>query len=624
MCGIVGIIYKDFDKRVDESELVKMRDLQFHRGPDDYGCFIDHNAGIAHRRLSIIDLSSGSQPMTNEDESLWIVFNGEIYNYKELRAQLIKNGHIFRTHSDTEVILHLYEEKRGRCPEELNGIFAFAIWDKTNKSLFMARDHMGVKPLYYAETDKAFIFSSEIKSIIATDHLNGGLNESTIGEYFLFRQVSGEDTLYKGVKSLPPASSLCLDRGKVKTQSYWSLYPTVERQHRSFGDTLDELSTLVQDAIKMQMISDVPLGTFCSGGIDSSLVSAIAAQNTAGPINTFSVGFYEDGYDETRYAQIVSAKYGTNHHELKLSNKEFARLLPEMIWYNDEPLNFPNSVQIYAISKLAKEHVTVVLTGEGADELFGGYPRYHIPGIARYFRKFPSPLLKLLKNFFDITPLSHYYNKAYNLVNQSEYDAVLLNSGFLDRDSLKLILPNTQEPDLLFRHSNITKTQDLNGDLTGRLSLLDQQNYLISILNRQDKMSMAASIESRVPFLDFRIVEFANKIPPAYKTKLFRTKHILKKVALDHLPKEIVYRKKSGFGVPLAKWFREPEGMGGLVKDLCADIKKEDFVDKAYFEKLVSEHSLGLSDHSDLLWTCVNFLIWKKKTFVKYATPSEI
>jgi asparagine synthase (glutamine-hydrolysing) len=385
MCGIVGIVYKNQEKTVSETEVVGMRDLLVHRGPDDHGIFIDGNVGLGHRRLSIIDLSSGHQPMTNEDETLWIVFNGEIYNFQNLREDLLNKGHTFKTKSDTEVILHLYEEKGEDCPAALNGIFAFAIWDKKNRSLFLARDHMGIKPFYYSETRDAFLFSSEIKSIVRSGHVEARCNEKVIPEYFIFRHVSGQNTLFQGIKSLLPAHSMVFKDGEVQTKDYWSPFPREKERHISFDVAAEELSWLIQDSVKKQLISDVPLGTFCSGGVDSSLVTAMASRLVGRPINTFSVGFHENGYDETVYARMVSEQYGTSHHEVRLTNEEFTELLPRMIWHNDEPLNFANSIQIYAISKLAKKHVTVVLTGEGADELFGGYPRYLLPKMAGCF-----------------------------------------------------------------------------------------------------------------------------------------------------------------------------------------------------------------------------------------------
>ena len=611
MCGIVGIVYRDNSRKVTEPELVDMRDLLVHRGPDDQGLFIDGNAGLGHRRLSIIDLSSGHQPMANEDKTLWIVFNGEIYNFQDLRKDLLKKGHVFRTKSDTEVIIHLYEEKGEDCAAELNGIFAFAIWDKRKRSLFLARDHMGIKPVYYAMTKEAFLFSSEIKSIVQSGHLEARCNEEVIPEYFVFRHVSGENTLFKDVKSLLPAHSMVLKDGEIRGKEYWSPFPKEKGPSISFDSAAEELSWLIQDSVKKQLISDVPLGTFCSGGVDSSLVTAIAARLVDKPINTFSVGFYEDGYDETHYARMVSKQYKTNHHEVKLSNQEFADLLPKMIWHNDEPLNFANSIQIYAISKLAKDHVTVVLTGEGADELFGGYPRYFLPKMAGWFRRIPFWLRKALAGSCHLYG-DHRLEKIIRVSGYSSEDAFVFNAGFLDKDFIREILPRSAPNGFPYRQDNLKKGQNLSLDSITRLSLLDQQNYLVSILNRQDKMSMAASIESRVPLLDYRIVDFSNKLPSEYKMKGFKTKLLLKKIAAKYLPDGIVYRKKSGFGVPLNKWLRGPEGIGKFIDFLRDNSANFNYIEKKSLEKLLMEFQSGSVDHSDFLWAAINLRIWKE------------
>ena len=611
MCGIVGIVYKDKGRRVEEPLLIEMRDLLEHRGPDDAGLYVEGHVGLGHRRLLIIDISSGHQPMTNEDGSLWIVFNGEIYNFKTLRESLLKKGHLFKTKSDTEVILHLYEEKGANCVSDLNGIFAFAIWDGKNQSLFLARDHMGVKPLYYAETEEVFLFSSEIKSIINSGYLKPRCREESVFEYFMFRHISGENTLFEGVKILPPANSLLLKNNSVRINQYWSLLPKKGGNYLSLENAAEELTCLIQDAVRMQLVSDVPLGTFCSGGLDSSLVTAIAARLTEQPINTFSVGFHEKEYDETQYARLVSNQYGTKHHEIKISSQEFADLLPKMIWHNDEPLNFANSVQIYAISKLAKQFVTVVLTGEGSDELFAGYPRYFIPRLSSYYHKLPSFIqdatLNFSRHFGD-----HRIGKIHKYSFYSSDDALLYNSSFLDKDFLSEVLADGFSGKFSYRESCITEGKHAGLDPVTNLTYLDQKNYLVSILHRQDKMSMAASIESRVPFLDYRLVEFANKLPIQYKIKHFQTKYILKKVAGSFLPQNIIKRKKSGFGVPLKNWLNDPSGLGKYTNMLCDEIGINRFIKKGKMEEILRDHRAGRQDYSEFLWTAINFMIWMK------------
>lgn len=610
MCGIVGIVYKDRERQVVEAEVVGMRDLLAHRGPDDLGIFIDGNVGLGHRRLSIIDLSSGHQPMTNEDETLWIVFNGEIYNFQDLRKELLQKGHFFRTKSDTEVIIHLYEEKGENCPAALNGIFAFAIWDKKRRSLFIARDHMGIKPLYYAMNNDVFLFSSEIKSILATGQIVRKTNTKALSEYFLFRNIAGEDTPFQEVKSLPPAHAMIVGRDGIRKREYWSPLAGNLEPKCNFDALTENLSWLIQDSVRGQMISDVPLGTFCSGGVDSSFVTALAARLKEKPINTFSVGFHETDYDETNYARLVSRQFKTNHHEIRLSNQEYTNLLPKLAWHNDEPLNFANSIQIYAISKLAKEHVTVVLTGEGADELFCGYPRYRIPKLAATVRKFPSFARSFLGSDF-LNSLDHRFRKVAQLAEYPSRDLLIMNSSFISTGTLGDLLTGDNVNGLDYRSQCIRVAEEQGLDPINQMSFLDQKTYLVSILMRQDKMSMACSIESRVPLLDYRIVELANKIPSHYKTRRFKTKAIFKTVASQFLPPEIINRRKSGFGVPLGRWFKEPKGLGELVMDLVADIKGGDVINKKFMKRILLAHKQGEDDYSELLWSFISFVSWR-------------
>jgi asparagine synthase (glutamine-hydrolysing) len=611
MCGISGIVYLDKSRIVPEALLTSMRDIMVHRGPDDCGTFIDGNVGLAHRRLSIIDVAGGRQPMTNEDGTIWIVFNGEIYNFKDIRKGLLQRGHVFRTNSDTEVIVHLFEEKDVDCAAELNGIFAFAVYDKRTRRLILARDHMGIKPLYYSVGDGAFLFSSEIKSILTTGLVEGRTNNKSLSEYFLFRNVTGEDTLFQGVKSLLPAHTMIVEEGAIHKKEFWSPLAGNLEPNGDHDTLVENLSWLVQDSVRGQLISDVPLGTFCSGGVDSSLVTALAARFKGEAINTFSVGFHETEYDETNYARLVSKQFKTNHHEVRLNNQEYADLLPKLAWHNDEPLNFANSIQIYAISKLAKEHVTVVLTGEGADELFCGYPRYRIPKFAAMIRKFPSFARSFLGSDL-LNSLDHRFRKIARLAEYPSRDLLIMNSAFISTGALGDLLTGDYMNGFGYRAQCVMAAAEKGLDPINQMSFLDQKTYLVSILMRQDKMSMACSIESRVPLLDYRIVELANKIPSYYKTRGFKTKTIFKTVASQFLPPEIINRRKSGFGVPLGQWFRESKGLGELAMDSVADIKDGDVIDKKFMEKTLLAHKQGEDDHSELLWSFISFALWRK------------
>lgn len=611
MCGITGILYKDKHRKVDQELLISMRDCMTHRGPDEKGIYQVDNLGLAHRRLSIIGLSTGTQPMLNAEETLCIVYNGEIYNYRELRQQLERKNYQFRTESDTEVIIHLYSEYGKDCVHHLNGMFAFAIWDARSKTLFLARDRLGIKPLYYADTPEAFVFASEIKSVLASQCIPSKCNQSAVYEYFLFRAVTGEQTLFEGVRSLLPGHRMFVTEKGIEIEKYWDHLSVDRISDIGFEQAVDKLKELLEDAVRIRLMSEVPLGTLCSGGVDSSLVTAMAARLTRQPVNTFSVGFYESDYDETEYARIVSREYKTNHHEIKISNRDFTDYLPEMITLNDEPLNFSNSIHIYAISKLAKDYVTVVLTGEGADELFLGYPRYQIPRLISYlgrYRRLFTPLLAAGSGFIK----DHRLDKLSSYLNMDPVEILLLNAASSNPSQVNSLLNKEITKSLVYR-KQVVKEMDARHDILARLSVQDQKTYLISILNRQDKMSMGASIEARVPFLDYRVVEFANEIASSSKIKRFNTKLIVKKVAEDYLPQEVIYRRKSGFGVPMAKWFRERNGLGGVTERLVNEGRLNGYLNKEMLVKLFYEHKKEQADHSEILWTTVNFLLWKEQ-----------
>jgi asparagine synthase (glutamine-hydrolysing) len=610
MCGISGIVFEDPAVIIDRAQLISMRDCMTYRGPDDAGLFIDGPVGLGHRRLSIIDLGGGHQPMSNEDGSLRIVFNGEIYNYRSLREELIAKGHHFQSQSDTEVILHLYADRGEACVHALNGMFAFAIWDARRRVLFLARDRMGVKPLYYAVTPKAFLFASEIKAILASRMVSARCRDEAVAEYMLFRQVAGPESLFEGVMNLPPGCTLTLYNGKPRIARYWSLRPAADRPRISYEDARQTLTDLLQDSVKMRLISDVPVGTFCSGGVDSSLVTALASRIKGDRVNTFSIGFDEPEYDESAFALMVSKQYGTIHHQLTIGNVEFSDLFTQMVWQNDEPLNFANSVQIFALSRLAKQHVTVVLTGEGSDELFAGYPRYRIPGMATVYRQMPGLLRSLAKLWGSVTR-DHRIAKLDRYAACSPMETLLYNSSMLRPDVVASVYPRVLESHLDYRLSCLAGTENLGLDDLDRVSLLDQECFLVSILNRQDKMSMAASIESRVPFMDYRIVEFANRLPAAYKLRGGTGKAIVKDVARAFLPVETVDRRKSGFGVPLDRWFRSNIGMGERIMAL-PEQGALDLFDRKALRRLVEEHRAGTQDHSELLWTVLNFQTWKQ------------
>ncbi len=613
MCGICGIVNRDKDNIVDKDILIQMRDVMTHRGPDDDGIYINNNAGLGFRRLSIVDLSTGHQPICNEDGNIWLIFNGEIYNHQDLRKDLIAKGHQYKTKSDTESILHLYEEEGIDGFKKMNGMFGIAIWDDKKKRLILVRDRLGIKPLYYHHSNKGFAFASEIKSIFKSDFLRPEINADGLEEYLIFRFVSGEKTMFKNIYNLLPGHILILENGKIETKKFWDLPNSNEYLRMGESEAVTKLDELLNASVKYRLMSDVPLGTFCSGGVDSSLTSAYASRLGNFNLNTFSVGFEEKDFDESRYALMVSQKFGTNHHTITVNNQTFADVLPKMIWHNDEPLNHANSVQIFLISQLAKQFVTVVLTGEGSDELFGGYPRYNIAKI--YSRLYGFP--RFAKNVF--SQVAKYgnmrrMNKLAQLLPLELQEMAVLNSSFVTPQQASAILANSSGYSYIRDRLSLIPGWQINpGNLTESILRIDLKNYLVSILNRQDKMSMAASIEARVPFLDHRLVEWATTVPLNLKIKGFDTKAIVKELAEKSLPMEIITRKKSGFGVPLSRWFRDDKGMGRYLK-LFSEEKyaQRGYIDSAVVRNLANEHLSGKFDHGELLWELVSLELWHR------------
>ena len=612
MCGIAGIVH--FNNTVARDQALRMRDIMSHRGPDDSGIYVWENVCLVHRRLSIIDISGGRQPMCNEDGTIWITFNGEIYNYRELTKDLEEKGHVFRTKSDTEVILHLYEEDGIECVKKFNGMFAFAIWDESRRRLFVARDRLGVKPLYYCLTKEAFLFASEIKAILESKAIRAECNKERIQEYLLFRFVAGEETLFKKIFNLLPGHVLVLEGNNLKITQYWTLNggPLPDRVH--LDEYVENLSDLLSDSIRLRLRSDVPLGTFCSGGVDSSLVTALAASSCNPSLNTFCVGFNEKEFDERSIARLVSRQYHTNHHELVIRNHQFAEALPRVIWFNDEPLNHPNSIPLFLISQYARNFVTVILTGEGADELLGGYPRYFIPLVALRYRNLPVAVRTLIIYF-----LQSYNDPRAKKLREAlclpMHEVAISNSSVADKYLVKKVLANDIGENSFCRvfdweEGGRNKT-DLFEDFFERFFLLELNTYLVSILNRQDKTTMAAGIESRVPFLDYRLVEFCFSISYRLKLKGSRSKYLLKKLAEKYLPHEVVYRKKSGFGVPISSWLRDPKGMGRYLDLLHSSrFKQRGYFHQYHVDRIISDHLAGKEDHSELLWALLNLELW--------------
>ena len=619
MCGISGIVRFSPDERVDEARLLEMRDVLRHRGPDGAGLKLMGNAGLAHRRLSIIDIAGGAQPMANAAGDLCITYNGEIYNFRELRAKLAALGRRFLTQSDTEVILQAYEEYGEDCVQYLQGMFAFAIWDGRRGKLFMARDRLGIKPLYYANTGEELLFASEIKAILAAGGIRPELNRAILPEYLATRFVSGGETFFSGIRKLLPGHVLSWSReAGFNVHRYWHLPSHLEQSGGSLQEHAAVVRAGLEQAVQSHLMSDVPLGLFLSGGIDSSGIAMLMARAMQEPLQSFSVSFAEPGYNELHYAKLAAAAAGAVHRDVRVTAQEYFDALPQLLWHEDEPIAFPSSISLYFVSRLAQQHVKVVLTGEGADELFLGYNRYRVTawnerlgrpywatvpkrmraGIAGMVGRLPRPLRRYAERSF-LMPLSGMRGLFYEnfAVFPQPMQGRLLAAHALSRDPYAEGL----------RHYD-----EAPGGTLERMSYADMQTYLVELLMKQDQMSMAASIESRVPFLDHRFVEQAVAIPAQYKLRGWQTKAVLREALKDVVPKEILTRKKMGFPVPIGRWLRG--AYAPLLQDLVLGKRSRSrgLFNPEFLEAMVAEHLSGTRDHGDRLWLLMNLELWQR------------
>ncbi len=626
MCGICGIFNFDRGETVDADVLAAMNRRIVHRGPDDEGFYLAANVGLAMRRLSIIDLATGHQPMANEDGTVWLVFNGEIYNHQELRPGLESRGHHYRTHSDTETIIHLYEEYGRDCVRHLRGMFAFVIWDARKRLLFGARDRLGIKPFYYYLDNRRFLFASEIKALLAYPGLRAALNRSAIPEYLAFGYISSQETLFQSVRKLMPGHTLELDEmGQTQIVSYWDLPQDAESGLHSREYYVQTYRDLLQQAVSSHLMSDVPLGVFLSGGLDSSVVAALTARLRRDPIETFSVGYAESSYSELPFAQQVASHIRSRHHEVRVGWNDFVNALPRLIYHEDEPIVWPSSVSLYFVAKLAREHVTVVLTGEGSDETLAGYTRYawtlwNARLDSAYRKLVPSAMRSFIRRYCDeagLLPLpverrlrhtflardgaswpSFYFDNFYSVFTESAQQEMLADGLYAAKGEA-------------YGHS-LGYWEKSSGDMLHRLLYTDIKTYLVELLMKQDNMSMAASIESRVPFLDHVLVEFTTRIPAYYETRRLSGKFILKSAAGDLLPASIIYRKKMGFPTPLRGWLAGPQL--AQVEQLLIEPRSLEwgiFKPEA-LRKLLGEHRAGIKDHYERIWRLMNLEIWRR------------
>jgi asparagine synthase (glutamine-hydrolysing) len=650
MCGICGIAIPDkLQRGVNLELLVRMRDALVHRGPDDAGLLVDGGIGLGHRRLSIVDLGGGHQPMSNQnchkgkDETVWIVYNGEVYNHRSLRPVLEGRGHRYRTTSDTETIIHLYEEYGPSAVEHLRGMFAFAIWDAPQRRLLLARDRLGVKPLYYTlSVDGVLHFASEIKALIAGLAVKPELNYDALADYAANRSTAGEETLFRGVKRLLPGHTLVWSDGEVKIESYWDVSFTKSSHPQTEEEYVARFSELFQESVRLRLMADVPLGMFLSGGIDSSAIAAVMCRMVPEPIKTFSVGFAEREANEMEYARTVARAFNTDHHEVTVSPEQFFAALPQLVYQEDEPIAHPSSVPLYFVSKLAADHVKVVLTGEGSDELLAGYDKYRktIYNLAlgrAYHRGLPASLRQAVKGLIErqsgTSRLRQKLTRTF-LCLKPELDQIYFDNFAVFSRAAQ---PSLFSADTLARmgeHDPYRATIDYIGQSDAR-TLLDQllaadmKTYLQELLMKQDQMSMAASIESRVPFLDHKLVEFAAQLPISLKLRGVTTKYVLRRAMRNVLPPGILTRKKMGFPVPVGSWLRGEHR--GVVDEyvLGARARERGVFNHDFVCGLVRRHQAG-ENHTERLWSLINFEIWQRRfldgehTGAEFAAPAPV
>lgn len=611
MCGIVGKYYFN-ENNFQNDDLHHMMRAIHHRGPDSDGEFINDDVAIGFKRLSIIDTLKGDQPFFNENKKIVAVVNGEIYNFKELRNALSAKGHVFRSNSDCEVVVHLYEEYGRSFFDKLNGMFAICLFDIEKRVLFIARDRIGIKPFYTYMDKNVFLFASEIKGILAVKEVLTEPEKNVLGEYLCFRFLSGRRTFFSEIKSVEPGTCIEISKGALLIWKYCSSRSKdCSGKYERDADLADQIRHALYGSVDRQLVSDVPVGTLLSGGVDSSWVSVVANSIMPG-IRTFTVGFNESAYDESPYAKLVAKTFNLNYHELKIGPEKFSETLPKAIWFNDEPLCHANSVHIYLICNYAREFVKVLLTGEGADEFFGGYPRYFVAKLSSSLQRPPlnliNPFLRISRSFW-----SRKGKKIVDSLALNDVQLVLWNSLFVEPSKVAWLI-GEKEVDISCREKMLDHLWSDGVSVMDNLLRFEQKTYLHSILLRQDKMSMAASIESRVPILDNQMLALANSITAAQKIRRMRTKYLFKKAASIDLPRTIVQRAKVGFGVPIGDWIRDRNGLGQYI-ELLMDISVDMDINRKRLETIIAEHNDLRSDHSDVLWPLINYAIWYEKFF---------
>jgi asparagine synthase (glutamine-hydrolysing) len=623
VCGIAGIVAQR-DQPVLAEELHAMCAALVSRGPDDEGAFVGHRAGLAMRRLSIIDLETGHQPVSNEDGSIWVVLNGEIYNYRQLRNELERRGHQFATSTDTEVIVHLYEERGDDCVHALRGMFAFAIWDERRQRLMLARDRIGIKPLYYGTVAGRFIFASELKAVLQLPEVERRLNWQAVAHLLAYATTPSNESIVEGIRKLEPGHRLCLEPDKEPVvERYWELRFLPDPQ-RSEEDTIEELRAKLRESVRYHLVSDVPVGAFLSGGIDSSAVVASMAMMATGRIKTFSIGFREQEFNELPYARLVAKRFGTDHHELVLE-PDILDLLDHFAWDLDEPLGDASAIPTYMVSRLASQQVKVVLSGDGGDELFGGYDSYVTEGRDRWARFLPATIRTLLAGVSGHLPEDARGKQFLEYLSKPDGERYLFaNTLFRSGHQRELLTGEAREQVAAAQpeRPRLDRFLGWKGHWLSALQDHDFRYYLpLDILTKVDRMSMAHSLEARVPLLDHSFVEFAATIPADWKWHQGRTKHIFIKSLRGLLPDEILDRSKKGFGVPLNRWFRGP--LRPLVRELLLSdsCRKRGIFNEAYLNRLITRQEQGRSLDFHM-WTLMSFELWCRTFLDRKHTPT--
>lgn len=639
MCGIIGVYNLRKSKKLSAKIIRDMANSLKHRGPDDSGIYIDEDIALGHRRLSILDLSKrGHQPMISRNGNEIIVYNGEVYNYQSIRKELIKKGYKFASNTDTEVILYAYEEWGIRCIEKFNGMFAFALYDKKNSELFLVRDRLGIKPIYYTISNNKLIFSSEIKGILKYPPFKKEINLKAISSYLSYRYVIGEETLFKNIFKLMPGYYLHVKNRVINKKQYWDIPIIKKKKDRGEEFYRNKIRDLIFKSVKRMMISDVPLGSYLSGGLDSSVLVAVMSQQKGSSIQTFSIGFKDQRFNEFKYSRLVSKRYKTKHKEILLPVKDYLRNMKLLIRYKDLPLGVPNEVPLFLMSKELKKYITVVLSGEGADEIFSGYGRIfrspHDYYILKIINKLPDSIKKLFRPFTE---------KYGNTTFKKEIDHFLYQYSYFPLDEKKLVF-NSKMNNLIDNDSNLKKFFQSYFDKVKSLSYYEKIPYifekihLVGLLSRVDTTTMATSVEARVPFIDHELVEFMFSVPTKYKIKwksgfnrfkalflstdqisenLDITKYILRETFKEYLPREILFRKKQGFPVPLDDWFRSDFINYAKNQLLNKNAKIKLCIDQNKLKEWIN-HKLSDKDDKSFgqkLWMLINLEIWMKEYF---------